>query len=171
MKRFIITVAVALAAVFSATAQKAPVTVTKNSVGTFKLGLHYNKVKPAVIKYFASCNENYDDMEEKMSIYCNDAEGNVLINFYTDSFPKDKKIIGFQIYSQGVNFKTAEGLSLNSTASELLEAGGELDKTDMGINICVNGLRFWFEDSAMKGRRIDPEAKPYTIGTGPGIVF
>lgn len=171
MKSFIITIASALAAVFSAAAQKSPVTITKNSVGTFKLGLHYNKVKPAVIKYFASCNQNYDDMEEKMSVYCYDAEGNVLINFYTGSFPQDKKITGFQIYAQGVNFKTPEGCSMESTASELLEAGGELDKTDMGIHILLNGLYFWFEDSAMNGRRINPEAKPFTIGTAPGIVF
>ncbi len=167
MKKIVTLAIIALLAAVTASAQQTPV-MGSNAFGAFKLKQDYKKVKTVLKPCFTNFLEEYQDMGEYMSVSCYDGE-DIAAVFYTDSFPDDNLIIGY--YVRSPKFKTAKGYSLSSTAAELLEAGGELDKVDMGIHIKLDGLYFWFEDQAMTGRRLDPEAKPFMVGTAPYLVF
>ena len=167
MKRIMTVAIIAILAAVTASAQQAPV-MGPNAFGTFKIKQNYKKVKTVLKPYFSNILESYQDMGEYMSVECYDGE-DIAAVFYTNSFPNDKLIMGYYVLSP--KFKTAKGYSMANTASELLEAGGELDKVDMGIFIKLDGLYFWFYDEAMKGRRLDPEAKPFQVGNCPWLVF
>lgn len=163
MKKLLLAAIIALAASMSAMAQEDMPVISEKGVGSFKLGTHFSKVEPALKHYFPIIREDYADMGEYRIIECCNADNELVLLLETNSYPDDDIVRNMKVFSPLL--KTAEGFSMDSTASELLEAGGELDKVDQGIIIRLNGLRFWLHDEAMNGRRVDPEANPWAITT------
>ena len=163
MKKLLFAAIIALAASVSAVAQDEMPVISGEGVGSFKLGTHFSKVEPALKRYFPIIREDYADMGEYRIIECLDANNELVLLLETNSYPDDDIVRNMKVFSPLL--KTKEGLSMESTAAELLEAGGELDKVDQGIIIRLNGLRFWLHDEAMQGRRVDPEALPWAITT------
>lgn len=144
--------------------------VSKDAVGPIKMGMNYKEVKPALSGSFKMIWELYHDMIDMMQVSCfdNETDANMIVQFNTGEAPDDKKIRNFYIFSPIL--KTEAGLGLDSTAQEIIDAGGELDRNDFYVFLKLAGLYFSFSNDDLIGNSLNPKAKPILLtNTRPEI--
>lgn len=162
MKKVLLTL-LALVAFLTPVLAQNDLVLSKDGIGPVKMGINYTKAKPVMSKTCHMIWEMYHDMIDMMQVTCfdNETDRNLMVIFNTGEAPDDKLLRTFYVYSPV--FKTAKGLSLDSTAQELLDAGGELDRKDGFIFVKLDGLYYSFGDNDLEGRKLKPNAKPYQI--------
>ena len=146
--------------------------LSKDGIGPVKMGMDYTKAKPAMSDVCKMIWEMYHDMIDMMQVTCFDNENdqNMMVQFNTGEAPDDKLLRTFYVFSP--IFKTSKGLSVESTAKDLQDAGGKLTRSEYHIYVALDGLYYFFNEDDLSGKELKPDAKPFQIANVPrGVEF
>ncbi len=165
-KRILLAAAAVIGLLCSCTSKEASILMSKDNLGSVVMGESYTTVPETMAPLYTKAQSYYGDMTEVWEVMClNEDQG--AVRFLCD-YEQDENLKYFILYTAGA--KTQEGISLNSTAKEILAAGGEecTHETDPQLPadhyILLNGLYFYFDNTeAVEDGHIKADAKPYLV--------